>query len=97
MKPKPGPSPEMLAFMKRKDDIKAGLIPPDEPRPPPQKKPEVCSVSGDRETCVDCRKSCDNSDCDRNGKYRCRRCGIRYLDECRQEAFDSYAKERMSK
>lgn len=96
MKTKHRPSPELIAYMQRQRDIKAGLIPPDEPRPPPQKKPEARSVSGYSEKCYVCRCPCDNSDCDKEGNYRCRRCGIAYLDECRVRAIESYAKERKS-
>jgi len=97
MKTKPGPSTELIAYMQRQRDIKAGLIPPDEPIPPPQKKPEARSVSGYSEKCYVCRWPCDISDCDKEGNSRCRRCGIAYLDDCRVKAIESHAKERKSK
>lgn len=62
-------------------------------KPSPIKARQTSDVI-DTTSCTDCRRSCDKSDRDKDGNYRCRTCGIRYLDECTKAAIESHRKEK---
>lgn len=47
-------------------------------------------VRREREThCHDCGVKCPENDRDRHGHFRCRKCGLEYLDRCIKEATES--------
>ena len=90
MKPKPGPSPALVAYHERLKALKAGL--PVEPGPEIAKPPPTMPPTDpDAPTCSKCQKR-ERFAWDVNGSLLCGKCCRQYFDDATRTAIASGAK-----